>query len=197
MRGLPILLLLLLSPFPAAKEQGDIHRCMGADGTPVFTARVCAAVNATPVAPAPAASSGVHVSVAPASAPAVTCATDLKQLRQAVIDAFAERKPNRLAGLMLWNGDGKDAVVADIRDFTRLMSHPLIQVKSLGAASDADDDDAADASAPAFSSTSRPAPAHEALIVQTESDDGGDAGMQTRFDVVHQSGCVWLRPQGG
>jgi hypothetical protein len=130
-------------------------------------------------------------------APAITCAADLKQLKQAVIDAFAERNPNRLAGLTLWNGDGKDEVVADIRYFKRLMAHPLIEVKSTSdAASTSNDEDEADASALALSASPNPAPAHgEALIVQTESDDGSGATTQTRFDVVHRSGCVWLRAQ--
>jgi hypothetical protein len=153
--------------------------------------------------PAPAASTSpaasASVSAVPLQAPAITCAADLKQLKQAVIDAFAERNPNRLAGLTLWNGDGKDEVVADIRYFKRLMSRPLIEVKSTAdAASTSSDDDGADASSLSLSASPNATPAHgEALIVQTESDDGSGATTQTRFDVVHRSGCIWLRPQSG
>ncbi|HUB89432.1 MAG TPA: DUF4124 domain-containing protein [Dyella sp.] len=197
MRALALLLLLLLLPFSAVKAQGDIHRCIGADGIPVFTDRVCTDVDAKPAMPTPATSASVPA--APSQAPAVTCAADLQQLKQAVIDAFAERKPNRLAGLTLWNGDGKDEVVADIRYFIRLMSHPLIDVKSIpDTASPGHNDDDADASLLSLSAAPNPTPAHdEALIVQTESDDGSGATVQTRFDVVHRSGCVWLRPQNG
>jgi hypothetical protein len=188
-----LLLLLLLLPVCAAHAQGDIHRCMGADGIPVFTDRVCSDVNAKPELPAPAASGHAPVEQqVPVAAPAVTCAADLKQLKQAVIDAFAERNPNRLAGLTLWNGDGKEQVVTDIRYFNRLMSRPLIAVKSTAEAA-ADED--ADASSLSLSAV--PKPADEALIVQTESDDGSGATEQTRFEVVHRSGCVWLRAQGG
>lgn len=117
----------------------------------------------------------------------------MKQLKQAVIDAFAERSANRLAGVTLWNGDGKEEVVAGIRYFTRLMSRPLIEVKSASAAGDDD----ADASALSLSASPKPAPTrNEALIVRTESDDGSGANQETRFDVVHHSGCVWLRPNG-
>jgi hypothetical protein len=131
-------------------------------------------------------------------APAITCAADIKQLKQAVIDAFAERNPNRLAGVMLWNGDGKDEVVADIRYFKRLMARPLIEVKSTSDAATSSDDDDADASSLSLSASPNPTPPHgEALLVQTESDDGSGATTQTRFDVVHRSGCVWLRPQSG
>lgn len=202
MRCLALLLLLLLLPISAVKAQGDIHRCIGADGIPVFTDRVCSDINAKPVMPAPAASkspaTGASVSSAPLQAPAITCAADLKQLKQAVIDAFAERNPNRLAGLTLWNGDGKDEVVADIRYFKRLMSRPLIEVKSTADAASTSSDDDADASSLSLSASPNPTPPHgEALIVQTESDDGSGATAQTRFDVVHRSGCMWLRPQSG
>jgi len=191
-----LLLLLLLLPFSAVKAQGDIHRCIGADGIPVFTDRVCTDVNAKPAMPTPAVSASAPA--APSQAPAVTCAADLQQLKQAVIDAFAARKPNRLAGLTLWNGDGKDEVVADIRYFIRLMSRPLIDVKSIPGATSSGHGDDADASSLSLSAASNPTPAHgEALIVQTESDDGSGAAVQTRFDVVHRSGCVWLRPQNG
>jgi hypothetical protein len=203
MRYLSLFLLLLLLPISAVKAQGDIHRCIGADGIPVFTDRVCSDINAKPVMPAPAASTSTatsaSVSSAPLQAPAITCAADLKQLKQAVIDAFAERNPNRLAGLTLWNGDGKEEVVADIRYFKRLMSRPLIEVKSTAdASSTSSDSDDADASSLSLSASPNPTPAHgEALIVQTESDDGSGATTQTRFDVVHRSGCIWLRPQSG
>lgn len=194
MRSLALWLLLLLMPAACVHAQGDIHRCMGADGIPVFTDRVCADVNATPMLPAPAASAGAHASVAPAQAPAVTCAADMQQLKQAVSDAFAERNPNRLAGLTLWNGDGKAAVVADIRFFGRLMSRPLVGIQSASAGGDDDDPDASQLSLSA--SPGSPPPHGEALIVETESDDGSGATAQTRFDVVHRSGCVWLKPQG-
>lgn len=197
MRFLTLFLLLWVLPVSAIRAQGDIHRCMGADGIPVFTDRVCTDLNARPVMPAPA--SNAHAPIEqPAQAPAVTCAADLKQLKQAVVDAFAERNPNRLAGLTLWNGDGKEEVVAGIRYFNRLMSRPLIEVISVSdAPSEADDDDA-DASTLSLSASPHPASAHdEALIVQTESDDGSGATVQTHFGVMHRSGCVWLRPQSG
>jgi len=193
MRATILLLLMLLMVPVCAKAQGDIHRCIGADGIPVFTDRVCADVNAAPALSAPAPASSTHAP-APSSQPAaVTCAADLKQLKQAVIDAFAARNPNRLAGLTLWNGDGKEEVVADIRYFTRLMARPLIEVKSTSDATSGEDNPSA--SQLSLSAAPSPAPVHgEALLVRTESDDGSGATAETRFDVVHRSGCVWLQP---
>jgi hypothetical protein len=124
----------------------------------------------------------------------VLCAADIAHLKQAVVDAFGDRNPNRLAGLMLWEGDGQQAVVANIRLFSQLMAHPLIGVTVSG-----DPDADADNGAPAEPSTAASndnAPAHgEVLLVQTESNDGSAGTAQTRFDVIHHSGCLWLRPR--
>lgn len=193
MRLIAILLLVLL-PIGAVRAQGDIHRCMGTNGVPVFTDRVCSDINATPVAP-PAPTSSVSVvapSGLPSQPPAVLCAADLKQLKQAVVDAFAVRNANRLAGLMLWDGDGQGAVVADIQLFNRLMAHPLIDITT-GPASAASTADTPTASA---TSTPHPEPPEgEMLVVRTEAEDGSGATQDTRFDVVHHDGCLWLHPQ--
>jgi len=128
MRLLAIPLLFLL-PVGVVLAQGDIHRCISADGTPMFTDRVCSDVNARPVTPPPTASSSTEP---PATAlhapPAVLCAANLSELKQAVVDAFAAHDPNRLAGLMLWGGYGDDAVVADIRGLGQLMQRPLLAI---------------------------------------------------------------------
>jgi hypothetical protein len=192
---LRIVLLLLFLPAAAATAQGDIHRCMGANGIPVFTDRVCSDVNAAPLLP-PATTSSSSTPASPVlpQPPPVLCASDLAHLKQAVIDAFADRNPNRLAGLMLWNDDGQQAVVADIRVFSQLMAHPLLGVTVEGEA--ASDEDPADPSTSSMTAPVNNAQAHgEALLVQTESEDGSGAAEQTRFDVIHHSGCLWLHPQ--
>ena len=193
MRLLAILLLFLL-PFGAVSAQGDIHRCVGANGIPVFTDRVCSDINATPVMP-PASASTVAVQANPSQPLPVLCATDIAQLKQAVVDAFAVRNSNRLAGLMLWDGDGQETVVADIRGFNRLMAHPLIGV-SAGSSSAAAAGQSADPPAQAASAAPSPSPAPGAtLSVQTEADDGSGATQETHFDIVHHDGCLWLHPR--
>jgi hypothetical protein len=191
---LRIFLLLLCLPLAAARAQGDIHRCIGANGIPVFTDRVCSDVNASPLLP-PAAASSAPVSSTPVQPPPpVLCASDTAHLKQAVIDAFADRNPNRLAAIMLWNDEGQQAVVADIRVFSQLMAHPLIGVTVEGE-SDAGDDSDASSGAPASVPPDN-APAHGgSLLVRTESEDGSGATEQTRFDIVHRDGCLWLHPQ--
>jgi hypothetical protein len=184
--------LLLVLPIAAARAQGDIHRCVGADGQLVFTDRVCSDVNAKPVLPpasastAPALSSGVAQ-----PPPPLLCAADMGHLKQAVVDAFASHNPNRLAGLMLWDGAGQQAVVAHIRAFALLMDHPLVGVDIDGDESADDEGDVESSQASASN-----APAHgETLVVQTESDDGSGERQEASFDVIRHAGCLWLQPQ--
>lgn len=160
------LLLLLLTALPG-RAQTPIHRCIGANGQPVFTDRSCADLQATP---APAESSAPPPSL---RAPAVTCAGDVDQLRQAVIETFASGDANRLAGLMLWTGYGEHAAVADIRSLAQLMREPLVDI----AASGDDLDSAAE------------------LVIRTMPGDGSGDPRETHLAIEPDAGCLWLRPE--
>jgi hypothetical protein len=186
-------LLLLLLPLCAVAQNG-IHRCIGADGNPLFTDQPCAALQATPVnTPAPAprpAVAQVSGDLPVTTPPPVTCATSVPELRQSMVDAFAARDPNRLAGLMIWNGYGRDAVVADIRSLGSLMQRPLLDIGTASEDSQADGDGAADAASRA------PAEGTDQLVVHTASNDGSGAPHESRFAIVRRSGCLWLRASG-
>jgi hypothetical protein len=172
---LALLLLLALTALPG-RAQTPIYHCVGADGHPVFTDQPCASVQATP---APSTSApGAAPSLRP---PAVTCAADLDELRQAAVDAFAHADANRLAGLMLWTGYGERAAVTDIRGLVALMRRPLLDVGVSG--DDAPDEQSASADAP-----------HE-LIVRTAAGDGGDGSEETHFAIERHAGCLWLRQE--
>lgn len=188
----PFLIILFLLPVAVVRAQGDIHRCVGADGRPVFTDRVCSDVDAKPVLPPASASTAPVSLVGPAlSPPPVLCAADMEHLKQAVVDAFAAHNPNRLAGLMLWNGAGEQAVVANIRSLTRLMARPLVGVT----AGSSDDDTSTYSSDGSSETVSSHSAAHGgALVIQTEADDGNGGTDSAHFDIVHDAGCLWLRP---
>lgn len=186
-----LLLLLLFCLSLGARAQDGIHRCVGPEGTPLFTDQPCAALQATPVAPPP------HTETAPMEAaaaattpPPVLCAGTVSELRQSVLDAFATRDPNRLAGLMLWGGYGREGVVADIRSLGGLMQRPLLSVGR------AQGDDADSEESPAGPDSAPPTPAagdERQLVVRTVANDGSGQAHETRFDVVRRSGCLWLR----
>jgi hypothetical protein len=173
MRPTVLLLLLMLCAHAAtARAQDATHRCVDAHGNPVFTDQPCASQQATPVqTPSPAAS----VAAPDAPVPLQRCAATTTELRQRVIDAFAARDPNQLAGLMLWRGYGSHSAVDDLRSLAQLVRQPLLEIH-FGNESDTD---------PAPASSAAP-PADE---LQLRTDGGGNAS----FAISHQAGCLWLR----
>jgi hypothetical protein len=199
-----LLLLVLLSLPLGVLAQDGIHRCMGADGNPLFTDQPCAALQATPVTATPRAPADAAAHTAPAAPPPILCAASVAELRESVLQAFANRDPNRLAGLMLWGGYGQQAVVADIRSLTGLMQRPLLEVTEADetATSAPSLDPMLDLSQAPGASASAHAPAAPArggerqLIVRTTSDDGSGNARETRFSVVRRSGCLWLQGAG-
>ena len=219
------LLLVGMLPRAHAQSSGDIHRCTDARGQPVFTDRQCADLGATAVAPttgpppgvvsAPATSPGA-LSLGP---PPVLCASSVGQLKQQLIDAFAVRDANRLAGLMLWNGYGKAGVVRSIESLATLMKQPLLDVtigepavpapepqssnlydasQPLGsiAGARATASDQQTAGDPAIPLPEPPPPRENPpneLVVETPSRDASGEPQLTHFAVVEKSGCRWLR----
>lgn len=174
---------------PASAQEG-VHRCIGPDGTPLFTDQPCASLKATPVQAAPRTSTAPAPNAPPPSAPPpILCAATVAELRQSVTDAFATRDPNRLAGLMLWEGAGRNAVVSDIRTLSALMKRPLLDFGEQSTDQASGDPDAPPAERPA-------APPDHQLVVHTAADDGSGTPRETRFDIVRRSGCLWLRTAG-
>jgi hypothetical protein len=179
--------LLLVRAVPVA-AQNPIHRCIGANGGPVFTDQPCDSMQATSVT---AAAKPADASQ-PAGPPPITCASGIGQLRQNVIDAFANHDANRLAGLMLWGGYGRGAAVADIRSLAALMRYPLLDLGP------ADDPAAAGSSADPFPRDPPPAAPEQAhqLVLHVAGNDADGNPRELRFDIVHLSGCLWLRNAG-
>lgn len=190
-----LILLLLASP---ARAQTEIHRCIGANGGAVFTDQPCAALDATPVRPGTP-----ETAAAPLSAPPPTlCAGNISALRQSVIDAFAARNANRMAGLMLWNGYGRNAVIATIRSLNELMKQPLLDVdipdveptmQSAPTTSDLGGISADPFATEAPVDASPSMPAGSELVLHTSGNDGTGNPHERRFAVVHRAGCLWLR----
>ena len=182
-----LLCLVALAWTTPGQAQTEIHRCVGSNGSAVFTDQPCAALQATPVnptaAPAP--------NAAPPAAPPVLCAASLGQLRESVIDAFASRDANRLAGLMLWSGYGRGAAIADIRALGELMKQPLLDVDLPG-----DDGGPASAASGDAAPYAGPAPSDsvaDQLVLHTAANDGTGNPREIRFGIARQAGCLWLR----
>lgn len=187
-------LLLLLTTAPALAQSGGIHRCIAADGHPVFTDRVCADLQATP-APPQASPGEAMPSPAAHAPPPILCAGSAAELKQAVIDAFAAHDANRLAGLILWNGYGEGAVVSDIRALASLMERPLLEVEEV-AAETAEDENATPATGSSIDTVSPPpiAAPPSLLVLHSASSDGSGMPQDSTFKVIHRAGCLWLQP---
>ncbi|KZC33951.1 MULTISPECIES: DUF4124 domain-containing protein [Rhodanobacter] len=181
---LPLILLAVTAPVAA---QSPIHRCIGANGGAVFTDQPCTALQASPVNPddPPVQAASLR------EPPPILCAASPGELRQSVIDAFASRDANRLAGLMLWDGYGRGAVIADIRSLAELMKQPLLDVDLPGGATPAP---AASIDTPPVTDTAPATPSPgEQLVLHTAGNEGSGVPRELRFDLVRQAGCLWLR----
>ncbi|HET8765646.1 MAG TPA: DUF4124 domain-containing protein [Rhodanobacter sp.] len=178
-----ILLLLVgtLACATGARAADTVHRCVDANGSPVFTDQPCAALAATPVqAPANLASGMTSGALAPPA----RCADTPAALRQRVIAAFAAHDPNQLAGLMVWRGYGSSAAVDDIKALAALVRGPLVGIHF-----------GEDADPAAADTAATPAPAADAVRTLRVRTDGA-SGRTARFDVGRQAGCLWLRFDG-
>jgi hypothetical protein len=188
MRALALLLLLPLCALALpVRAQNPIHRCVDAHGNPLFTDQPCTTQQATPVQEASSPASAASAALPGMPVPLQRCAGTAAELRQRVIDAFATRDPNQLAGLMLWHGYGHVSAVDDIRTLAVLVRQPLLEIHY--GDEPADDPAATDGSGlpPAAAS---PAPPADELQVRTGGDDGE---RSAHFAIARQAGCLWLR----
>ncbi len=193
LRSAFLLCLLLLLPAAPARAQTEINQCVDAHGGAVFTDQPCSALNATAVS-ASTAPTAATSAMAPLP---ILCADSLDSLRRSVIDAFAQRNANRLAGLMLWDGFGQHAAIGDIRSLADFMKQPLLDVDISGGPGDDSPTPAGDLTGIdtplAADSAAAPPPASPQLVVHVAGDDRGDNPDERRFDVVSRAGCLWLR----
>lgn len=163
-RVLPTLCTLLAIAVPAL-GQTAIHRCVGTDGRPAFTDQPCATIGATPVLPPTATTTRPGLEAADAVSTGLLCAKSLADLRGGIAQGFALKSANRIGGLVLWNASGQSAVEG-IHGIEALVRQPLVSMEG-------DETNGIDVA------TSVP---------------GGLATRRTHFDVVRDSGCLWLRP---
>ena len=161
----------------AQLQAQSIHRCIGRDGEPVFTAKPCAdeSLVMAPALPGLAKPGGLSMHVCPLSP---------QELRDRVAAALQERDVNKLAGLMLWNGDTQRGAEDVLRRLAFLVRQPINGL----------------AFAPALvnvpNSASVPAPASIAdvsngpLQLNITAEDGSNAA----FALSDSGGCWWLQP---
>lgn len=163
----------------AQLQPQSIHRCIGRAGEPVFTAQPCAD-EALVMAPAPA----LAGSAAFAGSSMHVCPLSPQELRDRVALALQERDANRLAGLMLWNGDSQHGAVAALRRLATLVRQPVTDL----ALSSATVSIFAPASALAPANAASVADAPPQLTITSQD------GSSTVFTLSDIGGCWWLQP---
>ena len=163
-------LLALLACAPLA--HGQIYRCIGAHGEPVFSGQPCGN-------PAPASSSAA----APGNSFGDVCAASPQALRQAIGEAFTTRDVNRLAGLILWRGMDQASARSTLRSLAEWLKQPLIGVAIARTAGPPFDGLSPATSAGAANAAMQPPTGFEISTADGATRD---------FGVTEFGGCWWL-----
>jgi hypothetical protein len=184
-----LLLLVLAAPLLclARGAHAQIHRCIGAQGEPVFTDQPCGSAElSVDVSSGKLGSNDQVGTIAPAnrsgSRIAATCPRSPQQVRDRISVAFNDDNPNALAGLFDWRGFSHAGADARLKDFSRWLQHPLVGVQFSGAP-----DPSGAQPGDADYTPSQPS----GLTVLTQAS--GEAAPEARsFGMVEKGGCWWL-----
>jgi hypothetical protein len=138
MRALLLLLLAIPLLCVARCAHAQIHRCIGAQGEPVFTDQPCGSAELS----VSVAGGGLdrddqgNADDSPRSSGsliAATCPRSPEEVRDRIAVAFNDDNPSALAGLFDWRGFSHASADARLKDFDRWLKHPLVGVQFTGA----------------------------------------------------------------
>jgi hypothetical protein len=177
MRTAGLLILLALAAC-GTSHAATVHRCIGEHGEIAFSEARCASgrelagTGIESSAPPPLSALGPRASTSP------TCPASPEALRDRIVEAFARRDANTLAGVLRWDGVSGGAANARMRELVELTGQPLMGIELGGEAIEAS------------LGEELPPPAATLLTVRT----GGLAGGQgeREFRVTASEGCYWL-----
>lgn len=209
--ALPLSFLLVLAtsllpasaPAEAARAASGIHRCVGADGRPVFTDRPCEEMQATDRPPPAAAAGNVRLA-------AQTCPRTREDLLWGVRSALEARDVNRFAAYYLWTGMGTSEAYQLMDRFAVFSARPLVDVQLLSSADQRDTspvavvpnpdqqqtsaEESLGVPAPALPSPAPAAPRAPDLLRVDQMRAGDDAASETTyFRLQAAAGCWWIR----
>ena len=191
MRTLLLLGLAILAISCVARSaHAQIHRCMGANGEPVFTDQPCGAQELSASVPGQGSSSG------PAAPGGITssangiqsagtnaaCPRSAQALRERIALAFNGDDPNALAGLIDWRGYDRHGANSRMRDFQHWLKEPLVGVEFSGPP---------DPSGALPGDADYIAPDPSGVTVLTQPRGEGYTASRS-FGVMQRGGCWWL-----
>lgn len=138
-----LLLCLMVLPLllcVARNAHAQIHRCIGAQGEPVFTDQPCGSSELSMDIASDTLDQNQDqeftVGHATETGPvrfAAACPRSPQQVRDRVAVAFNDDNSNALAGLFDWRGYSHTGANAKLREFSRWLKQPLVGVEFAGA----------------------------------------------------------------
>ncbi|HET6911715.1 MAG TPA: DUF4124 domain-containing protein [Rhodanobacteraceae bacterium] len=181
MRALLLFALMVPLLCLAHAAQAQIHRCIGAQGEPVFTDQPCGAAELAVAAASGSLGHDGQPDATNTASPsggtriAATCPRSPQQVRDRIAVAFNDNNPNALAGLFDWRGFSHASADARLKDFSRWLKQPLVGVQFSGA---------------------DPSGAQPGDADYTPSDPSGltvltQSGARS-FGMAEKGGCWWL-----
>lgn len=184
----PVICLSLLALFAfgfAPEAQGQrVHRCIDAEGRPLFSDQPCVAHNARrpedPVPPTAAEVAAAEAREAERLKRMGYCpAWDAESLQTELEASFGARDVNRLAALYHWPGATKYSSTVVLNEMERLLKRPLLDV----------DEEAAELPLDWEPGDPEPLPR---LRLELGSEGAMDDPLFARFAVVRHAGCIWI-----
>lgn len=177
------ILALAASLFGPRLAHADVHRCMGANGEPVFTDQPCGTQDQSPgasangLAPVETASASAAGNLASAACPASSQA-----LRDRIAAAFADHDPNLIAGMLDWRGFDHDSASASMRELRDWLKQPLASIRFQGPPDPS-------GAQPGDADYNAPNPTGVTVTTQPRGDE---ASASRSFPVTQRGGCWWL-----
>jgi len=167
-------LLLHALPQPAAAQ---VHRCLAADGSRLYTDHPCAELGAR-AADRPPTSSGAT------DRPETVCARSLTALMQALRDALAAGDVNRIASLYDWNGMGNRRANQVLDQLQQIAGATVLDLRLIRAAADP----------PQTNAPTLPSSLAASGLRVTLLRASSTSAVSLQFGVRARLGCWWLQP---
>ena len=183
--------LLLLAIFCVMRPaQAQVHRCIGANGEPVFTDQPCGAQepsigrgdSANGIAPAVAGGVTSNANGVQSAGTNAVCPRSPQALRERIALAFNSDDPNALAGLIDWRGYDRHSATNRMREFKQWLKQPLIGVELNGPPDPS-------GALPGDSDYAAPDPWSVTVLTQPRGEDFTNS---RNFGVMQRGGCWWL-----
>jgi hypothetical protein len=157
-----------------------VHRCIGEHGEIAFSETRCMGgreLGSLEIESPSPQRSAARTALATRASTSPTCPASPDALRDRIVEAFARRDANTLAGVMRWDGVRGGAATARMRELVDFTERPLVGVELGGAAIEASLGDA-------------PPPAATLMTVRTGGLASG--ASEREFRVTQSEGCYWL-----